>query len=132
MTLLEKIIAAHSDKESVRTGDIVDIRIDVRVARDFGGANVVKHLRDNMLTVNDPEKTDRQHDGNADGNDDQKQVFRIHAVRDFGNLRRQNMQIRFGDGNKEAEHQTGYGDDPRLVSLRDRSPHEDADRRDSD
>ena len=44
MTLLEKIIAAHSDKESVRTGDIVDIRIDVRVARDFGGANVVKHL----------------------------------------------------------------------------------------
>ena len=83
MTLLEKIIAAHSDKESVRTGDIVDIRIDVRVARDFGGANVVKHLRDNMLTVNDPEKTLFTFDCNPTGSDQKyavnQQLCRLFA-----------------------------------------------------
>ena len=46
MTLLEKILAAHSKYEVVHPGEIVDIEIDARVARDFGGANVVKNLRD--------------------------------------------------------------------------------------
>ena len=43
-TLIEKIIAAHSGARPVKPGDIVDVAIDVRVARDFGGANVVKNL----------------------------------------------------------------------------------------
>ena len=38
-------------------GEIVDIEIDTRVARDFGGANVVKNLKDFGLSIEDPEKT---------------------------------------------------------------------------
>ena len=41
MTMLEKILANHSKYEFVKPGDIVDIEIDARIARDFGGANVV-------------------------------------------------------------------------------------------
>jgi 3-isopropylmalate dehydratase small subunit len=82
MTLIEKIIAAHSEKESVHAGDIVDIVIDVRVARDFGGANVVKHLRDNMLTINDPERTLFTFDCNPTGSD-QKYAVNQHICRLF-------------------------------------------------
>ena len=39
LTLIEKIIANHSGNEVVKPGEIVDIEIDVRAARDFGGAN---------------------------------------------------------------------------------------------
>jgi len=35
MTLVEKILAAHSGKESVHPGEIIDVDIDIRVARDF-------------------------------------------------------------------------------------------------
>ena len=49
MTIIEKIIAGHSNKDKVAPGEIVDITIDVRVARDFGGANVVKNLQDILL-----------------------------------------------------------------------------------
>lgn len=57
MTIIEKIIANHSGKNDVNPGDIVDISIDARVARDFGGANVVKNLEDNGLGVDDPKRT---------------------------------------------------------------------------
>jgi len=42
-TMIEGIIARHCDREPV-PGDIVWMHIDVRTARDFGGANVVRHL----------------------------------------------------------------------------------------
>lgn len=42
-TIIEKIVANHSDR-CVVPGDIVWMRIDVRTARDFGGANVVEQL----------------------------------------------------------------------------------------
>jgi len=57
MNIIEKIIANHSGKESVKPGEIVDIYIDARVARDFGGANVVKNIVDNKLSVDNPNKT---------------------------------------------------------------------------
>lgn len=57
MNITEKILAMHCHREKVVPGDIVDIDIDVRLARDFGGANVIKNLNDNMLDVNDPSKT---------------------------------------------------------------------------
>ena len=38
-TLIEKIISDHAG-QAVSPGEIVDITIDVRAARDFGGANV--------------------------------------------------------------------------------------------
>jgi 3-isopropylmalate/(R)-2-methylmalate dehydratase large subunit len=42
-TIIEKIITDHT-KEEVSPGNIVWLDIDVRSARDFGGANVVKNL----------------------------------------------------------------------------------------
>ncbi len=51
MTVIEKILAAHSGKDVVAPGDIVDVEIDARVARDFGGANVVKHMTDHQLSI---------------------------------------------------------------------------------
>lgn len=68
-TLIEKILANHSDQDIVRPGEIVDIEIDVRVARDFGGANVVKNLLENGLDVNDPTKTFFTFDCNPTGSD---------------------------------------------------------------
>ncbi|MFX0124960.1 MAG: aconitase/3-isopropylmalate dehydratase large subunit family protein [Candidatus Hodarchaeota archaeon] len=58
-TIIEKIITAHTTEE-VTPGSIVWLEIDVRSARDFGGANVVKNLQDyypNESQVADPEKT---------------------------------------------------------------------------
>ncbi len=58
-TIIEKIIAGHTT-EDVTPGNIVWMEIDVRSARDFGGANVVKNLQKyypNESQVADPEKT---------------------------------------------------------------------------
>lgn len=82
MTIIEKIISNHSGKRVIR-GDIVDIAIDVRVARDFGGANVVKNIRDANLTVADPSKTFFTFDCNPGGSDQKyasnQQLCRIYA-----------------------------------------------------
>ncbi|MBN2136145.1 MAG: 3-isopropylmalate dehydratase large subunit [Acidobacteria bacterium] len=43
-TAIEKIISNHSDHQ-VKAGEIVWMKLDVRSARDFGGANVVKNLK---------------------------------------------------------------------------------------
>ncbi len=80
MTIIEKILARHSKYETVRPGDIVDIEIDVRAARDFGGANVVKHLQDNNLNINDPSKTFFTFDCNPTGSD-QKYAINQHLCR---------------------------------------------------
>ncbi len=82
MTITEKIIASHSKYDSVKPGDIVDISIDARVARDFGGANVVKNLRDFGLSVDDPEKTLFTFDCNPTGSD-QKYAVNQHICRQF-------------------------------------------------
>jgi len=68
-TLIEKIIAAHSDKSSVSPGDIVDLKVDTRVARDFGGANVVKNLVDANLAIDDAKRTFFTFDCNPGGSD---------------------------------------------------------------
>lgn len=82
MTLLEKILAAHSKFPTVKPGQIIDIEIDYRVARDFGGANVVKNLKDFGLTVNDPNKTFFTFDCNPTGSD-QKYAVNQHICRLF-------------------------------------------------
>lgn len=69
MTIIEKILAAHADKSRVSPGEIVDIEIDVRIARDFGGANVVKNLQRNGLAVKDPKQTFFTFDCNPTGSD---------------------------------------------------------------
>ncbi len=67
-TLIEKIIGAHGGADA-KPGDIVDLEIDVRVARDFGGANVVKNLEDSNLGLDDPSKTFFTFDTNPTGSD---------------------------------------------------------------
>ncbi len=67
-TIVEKILGNHAGRD-VKPGDIVDVTIDARVARDFGGANVVKNIRDNSLSVADPNKTFFTFDCNPGGSD---------------------------------------------------------------
>ncbi|MBN1690940.1 MAG: 3-isopropylmalate dehydratase large subunit [Dehalococcoidia bacterium] len=46
-TLIQKIFAMHTAPDaSVNPGDIIWLDLDVRTARDFGGANVVKNYRE--------------------------------------------------------------------------------------
>ncbi len=82
MTIIEKIIASHSRYETVKPGDIADIEIDARVARDFGGPNVVKNLINNKLKVKDPEKTFFTFDTNPGGSD-QKYAANQHFCRQY-------------------------------------------------
>ncbi len=80
-TIIEKIIASKSGRE-VSRGDIVDVFIDTRVARDFGGANVVKNLQENGLKVEDPLRTFFTFDCNPGGSD-QKYAENQHRCRMF-------------------------------------------------
>jgi len=80
MTIIEKILASHSGQKSVKPGDIIDVFIDARAARDFGGANVVKNIVDNGLTVHDPSRTFFTFDCNPGGSD-QKYAANQHYCR---------------------------------------------------
>ncbi len=82
MNLIEKILAAHAGKKQVKPGDIVDILIDARVARDFGGPNVVKTLEDNNLRVDDVKRTFFTFDTNPTGSD-QKYAVNQQLVRTY-------------------------------------------------
>lgn len=82
MTLIEKIIANHSNRLKVEPGEIIDVDIDARVARDFGGANVVKNIKDNNLGIDDPGKTFFTFDCNPTGSD-QKYAVNQHICRLF-------------------------------------------------
>jgi 3-isopropylmalate dehydratase small subunit len=80
-TIIEKIIAHHCGRE-VSPGDIADVEMDVRAARDFGGANVVKNLRDSGLGVADASKTVFTFDCNPGGSD-QSYASNQHICRLF-------------------------------------------------
>ena len=82
MNIIEKILANHSNQKIVKPGDIIDIFIDTRAARDFGGANVVKNLIDNNLTINDPQRTFFTFDCNPGGSD-QRYAANQHYCRQF-------------------------------------------------
>jgi len=81
-TIVEKILGSHAGRD-VSPGEIADIAIDIRVARDFGGANVVKNLRDSALSIDDCEKTFFTFDCNPGGSDQKyatnQQLCRIFA-----------------------------------------------------
>lgn len=86
-TIIEKILASHSEKKTVTPGEIIDIKIDVRLARDFGGANVVKNLKDNNLAIEDNSKTFFTFDCNPTGSDQEyaaNQQFCRTFAREFG------------------------------------------------
>lgn len=90
MTIIEKIIANHSNQKVVKADDIVDVLIDSRVARDFGGANVVKNLLDNNLKVHDVTKTFFTFDCNPGGSD-QQYAANQHKCRIFA--RENNIKV---------------------------------------
>lgn len=81
-TLIEKIISSHAGKSAV-AGDVIDMSIDTRIARDFGGANVVKNLRQAGLSIDDPAKTFFTFDCNPGGSSQKyavnQQICRIFA-----------------------------------------------------
>jgi len=81
-TIIQKIFEAHS-KTSAAINEIIDVTIDIRVARDFGGANVVKHLEENHLPIQDPKHTFFTFDCNPGGCDqkyaENQQLCRIFA-----------------------------------------------------
>jgi 3-isopropylmalate/(R)-2-methylmalate dehydratase large subunit len=67
-TIIEKIISRHAGRDA-RAGEIHDVAIDARLARDFGGANVVKNLVDHGLDVAEPGRTFFTFDCNPTGSD---------------------------------------------------------------
>ena len=69
-TIIEKIFASHS-KDFVAPGEIIWLDIDLKTARDFGGANVVKTLKECCKTnpVNDKKNTYFTFDTNAPARD---------------------------------------------------------------
>jgi 3-isopropylmalate/(R)-2-methylmalate dehydratase large subunit len=83
MTMIEKILAGHSKYQDVKVGDIIDVEIDVRAARDFGGANVVKNITEHNLGIHDPSKTYFTFDCNPTGSDQKyaanQQLCRLFA-----------------------------------------------------
>lgn len=83
-TLIERIIGAHAGKE-VSPNDIVTMEIDARVARDFGGANVVKNLETHNMRVADPSKTFFTFDCNPTGSV-QSYATNQHICRKFARL----------------------------------------------
>jgi len=84
-TIIEKIIGAHSGGD-VAPGDTVDVVIDSRVARDFGGANVVKNIEDHGLVIDDSGKTYFTFDCNPGGSD-QKYAANQQICRNFARAR---------------------------------------------
>ena len=90
MTITEKILSSHSSYKVLKPGDIADISIDVRVARDFGGINVVKHIEERSLEINDPVKTFFTFDCNPTGSD-QKYAVNQHLCRLFA--RKNNIRV---------------------------------------
>ncbi|OYD15849.1 homoaconitate hydratase [candidate division WOR-3 bacterium JGI_Cruoil_03_51_56] len=67
-TIIEKIIAEHCGRK-VSPGDTVELLIDARIARDFGGANVVKNLEQHKLGIDDLKRTFFTFDCNPTGSD---------------------------------------------------------------
>ncbi len=84
-TIIEKIITHHSGQD-VTPGDTVDMILDTRIARDFGGANVVKNLKDHSLPIDDPGKTFFTFDCNPGGSS-QKYAINQQICRDFARSR---------------------------------------------
>lgn len=82
MTIIEKILALHTKFDVVKPGEIVDVEIDARVARDFGGANVVRNISNFGLQIENPEKTYFTFDCNPTGSD-QKYAVNQHICRLF-------------------------------------------------
>ncbi len=90
MTIVEKILANHSKYDKVSVGQIIDVSVDARAARDFGGPNVVKHFQEKGLELEDVTKTFFTFDTNPTGSD-MKYAVNQHVCRKFA--RKNNIKI---------------------------------------
>lgn len=88
-TIIEKILTAHS-RQRAEPGVVLDVTLDTRVARDFGGANVVGHLEQRGLKLADPGRTAFTFDCNPAGSD-QKYAANQQRCRTFA--RRQGARV---------------------------------------
>ncbi len=83
MTMIEKILSDHSDGKRKRPGETADVRIDVRAARDFGGAGVIRNLEEYSHGIHDAENTFFTFDCNPSGSDQKyaanQQLCRLYA-----------------------------------------------------
>ena len=81
-TIVERITTNHAGKPA-KAGAVLDLAIDARIARDFGGANVVKNLRDHHLPIADADRTFFTFDCNPGGSDQEyaknQQLCRVFA-----------------------------------------------------
>jgi len=83
-TIIEKILSRHAGSE-LKAGDIAWIDVDIRTARDFGGANVVKNLKEYFAPpyLDDVEKTFFTFDTNVPARDigyaENQQICRLFA-----------------------------------------------------
>jgi 3-isopropylmalate dehydratase small subunit len=115
-TIVEKIIARHAGRP-VKPLDIVDVTLDTRVARDFGGANVVKNLEEHALGIADPSRTFFTFDCNPGGSDQKyaanqqrcRLFARKHGIRVF--------DVDFGVGTHIAIDEGLIGPGATLVST---------------
>lgn len=82
MTMIEKILAAHSAYEVIRPGEIVDLSVDIRVIRDNAGPGVIKHLQSANLQINDIQKTFFTLDSNSN-RFDKRYSENLHVCRNF-------------------------------------------------
>jgi len=78
-TIVEKILGAHGVC-AVSAGDVVDIEVDARAARDFGGAKVVQNLEQHALALHDKDRAFFTFDCNPGGSD-QKYAAGQHRCR---------------------------------------------------
>jgi 3-isopropylmalate/(R)-2-methylmalate dehydratase large subunit len=88
-TIIEKILGEHSGKNA-KPGTIVDVAIDTRIARDFGGANVVKNITEHDLKIDNIHKTFFTFDCNPGGSD-QKYASNQQLCRTFA--RKQGIKV---------------------------------------
>ena len=83
-TLVEKILTLHSGARAF-AGDILEFEVDARLARDFGGASVVRKIEQNGLGIHDPSRTFFTFDCNPTGSDqryaENQQLCRVFARR---------------------------------------------------
>ena len=81
-TIIEKILSLHCGSKA-EPGDIVDMAVDTRIARDFGGANVVLHIKESGLDIENPAKTYFTFDCNPGGSSQKyavnQQICRLFA-----------------------------------------------------
>lgn len=68
-SIIEKILLDHSTGTDLHPGDIIEVSIDARVARDFGGASVVRNIEEHNLEIDDPSSTFFTFDCNPGGSD---------------------------------------------------------------